>query len=269
MMMHRRIQWLGVLLVALPVLAPTLAAAANKESLERTAKKSCMTGDPTKGVEILADLFIDTGDLTHVFNQGRCWEQNSRYEAAIARFREYLIKGTNLSSEAKAEAERHIAICQSLLGKNEPAAAPAVPTAAPLAPPAPAPAPAPAPISPPIEQHPLPPTTSAGSGLRLGGVVTAAVGVAALAAGVALNLKANSMASDLEKPYNYSRSSESSRKDYQTMGWVSYGAGAACIVTGAILYTIGWHRGRAALPAVAVSPVWAPQGGSLALTGAF
>jgi hypothetical protein len=260
MMAYRRIAWLGTFLVALGVLVPSTATAAARESQERAAKKACMTGDAAKGVEILADLFIDTGDLTYVFNQGRCWEQNSRYEAAIARFREYLIKGTNLSSEAKAEAERHIALCQSFLGKVEPTPAPAA-VAAPVPPPAATAAPAPPLAVPPIEQRPVPPATSDGSGLRLAGMVTAA--------GVALNLKVNSMAGDLEKPYSYSRGTEGSRKDYQTMGWVSYGVGAACVASGTILYAIGWHRGRSANVAVAVSPMWTPGGSSLALTGAF
>jgi hypothetical protein len=75
-----------------------------------------------KGVAILADLFIATDDLSYIFNQDRCYEQNRRYEDAIGRFREYLIKGDKLKPDERADAEKHIAACQSHLGKTEPRA---------------------------------------------------------------------------------------------------------------------------------------------------
>jgi hypothetical protein len=99
-------------------LLPHQGLAAGRDSKERAAKKACLKGDPEKGVGILTDLFVDTGELTYIFNQGRCFEQNRRYEDAIGRFREYLIKGDKLNAEDKAEAEKHIAACQSYLGKT-------------------------------------------------------------------------------------------------------------------------------------------------------
>jgi tetratricopeptide (TPR) repeat protein len=81
--------------------------------------KACLTGNTSKGVEILADLFIETRDPTYLFNQGRCFEQNRRYEDAIARFREYLLRDRKLGAEEKVDAERHIAACQFYLGKIE------------------------------------------------------------------------------------------------------------------------------------------------------
>jgi hypothetical protein len=84
-----------ILLFAASVLClvPQPGFAAGYQAKERAAKKACLTGDPEKGVAILADLFIDTDDLAYIFNQGRCYEQNRRYEDAIGRFREYLVKG--------------------------------------------------------------------------------------------------------------------------------------------------------------------------------
>jgi len=120
----------GVILLASTILLLPSAVRAQtaREAQERAAKKACLVGDPSKGVEILADLFIDTNDPTYIFNQGRCFEQNRRYEDAIARFREYLLKAKQASPEERADAEKHIADCQSYLAGAEgtrPAGAPA------------------------------------------------------------------------------------------------------------------------------------------------
>ena len=108
-----------VLAASLPLLLFSLAARAGDEVRERAAKKACLIGDTAKGVEILADLFIDTNDPVYIFNQGRCFEQNRLYEDAIARFREFLVKAKNLDPEVKADAEQHIAACQSYVARNE------------------------------------------------------------------------------------------------------------------------------------------------------
>jgi hypothetical protein len=96
--------------------------------------------------------------------------------------------------------------------------------------------------------------------------------VAGIATGVILNLKANSLAKDLNDANGssttlYSRSTESSRSTYQTFGWVAYGAGAACLAGGVVfLYSLGYSQGQtrvAFVPAVGAGHVGA------ALQGAF
>ena len=77
----------------------------------------------------------------------------------------------------------------------------------------------------------------AGSGLRTAGLVVAGVGGAGLVAGLVLNLKVNSMSSDLEA--NYGLASDATRKHYKTAGWIAYGTGAACLAGGAVLYYLG------------------------------
>src|SRR5664279_1677313 len=90
---------------ATPASAAGKRGAESKQSQERAARKACLTGDYAKGVAILSDLFIELRDPTFLFNQGRCFEQNRRYEDAIARFEEYLtVPGGNLSAEDRAEA---------------------------------------------------------------------------------------------------------------------------------------------------------------------
>jgi tetratricopeptide (TPR) repeat protein len=282
------------------------ARAARMDPRERAAKKACMTGDPVRGVAILADLYIDTDDPTYVFNQGRCYEQNNRFEEAIGRFREYLRKAKNTAE--KADAERHIADCQRLLGKKEaepdrmaapveparlPLAAPAEPAkvgsvmppeptgAAPAAPPAsrsPEPLPLAEPIRPPstspgsqsatlttageVSAQPEPGPAMNGRGLRLAGVVTLSVGVAALATGLAANLKYNGMVGDMQKSYD--PSTENSSKTYHTLSLVGYGVGAACLAGGAVLYYIGWRAGQ-----VSVAPMAATGVGGASIQGVF
>ena len=75
-------QILTVLLAGLLGSQPAFAAKAS--SLDKQAMKACLSGDYQKGVSILADLFVETGDATYLWNQGRCYEQNHRYEDAIA-----------------------------------------------------------------------------------------------------------------------------------------------------------------------------------------
>jgi hypothetical protein len=77
-----------IALAAVPAFAASKQA--SKQAQERTARKACLGGDYNRGVNILADLFVTTKDPTYIFNQGRCFEQNHRYEDAISRFEEYL-----------------------------------------------------------------------------------------------------------------------------------------------------------------------------------
>jgi hypothetical protein len=155
-------------------------------------------------VEILTDLYLDTDDANYIFNQGRCFEQNRRYEDAVARFREYLLKADKARPGARADAQKHIADCQAFLGKtdaDDTKIAPAAPAAEPASKPEVI---APSPVRPPervadIQTSPQPATRRQGAGLRTAGLVLASVGGAGLLTGVVMNLKVNSMASDLRR----------------------------------------------------------------------
>jgi len=260
------------------LLAAQGALAAGKDSKERAAKTACLSGDAAKGVALLAELYVDTNDITYLFNQGRCFEQNGRYADAIIRFREYLGKNKDAGNATDPVAERHLADCQALLDKQTPQAAPAapqaptakpasdVPPAAATATPEPA---APTPIANTLDiAQTAPARATPGSGLRIGGIAAMAVGVAGIATGVILNLKANSLASELEKSNtSYSRSKESTRSNYQTFGWVGYGAGAACVVGGALLHYLGHSQAQSAQ--LALVPTAEPGQLGAVLQGAF
>ena len=260
---------LATALVAFP------AFGANREAKEKTARTACLAGDYSKGVTLLSELFVSTNDPNFIFNSGRCYEQNSRFLEAISRFKEYLRVSKRLSDEDRADVQKHIDDCQDSLEKQSPRL---------LTPPVEQPAAAhsvPTPIVSPVATPtvvatgtsagtPPQPSSEPGSGIRITGVTIAAVGGAALVAGIVFNLKANSLASDLKKTDGYTSGKESDRKMYQALGWAGYGVGAACVVTGAVLYVLGLRSsGSGNGSTVAFVPAFAPGQAGAVVKGAF
>jgi hypothetical protein len=257
------------------LLATSVQAGGKDMQRERAARKACLAGDYAKGVSILSDLFLDTKNSTHIYNQARCLEQNGRFEDSVFHFQEYLRVGTNLSDAEKAEAQKHIMDCQNQLAKRngQPASGTPVPSAA---------------VAPAFVQEqarsttvgePTPPSilvqknrtpvADSGSRIRTAGIVTAGVGGAALLAGVVLNLKANSIASSYQDSGGYTQNKESDRKTYETFAWVGYGLGAACVATGAVIYLYGRKGSESDSSSVALLPAFAPGEAGAVLKGAF
>jgi hypothetical protein len=244
-----------------------------RDAQEKRARKACMTGDFRKGADILADLFIETHDYTYVFNQGRCFQQNHRWEEALDRFDEYLRKATGISSDEVAEVQKYVADCKSHLVPTQPTPAVVPPVASPPPPPAEPPpgvAVGPAAASTAATAAPLQSTHGAnpGSGLRVAGIVAGAVGVAAVTAGTLMSVKTHSLVDDMDSN-GYAPTKESSRKTYETMGWVSFGVGAASIVAGATMYYLGWSAARSASAESRMSlvPVFGPDRAMLVFQG--
>lgn len=278
----RRRNILGVALaVSALILAATPATAGDKQARERKARTACLNGNYTLGVSLLSELFVDSKDPTYIFNQGRCFEQNRRYEDAIARFEEYLQVGetsaSHLSPDDKDAAEKHIAKCKKFLAE-QPSSSPllAPPPSSPavsVSPAMPETAARPEPVAQAIvpAQHELPlPAGETGSGLRAAGIITASFGAAAVVAGVLFTLKANSIVNDFEtKPGSYTTGQDSSRKTYSTLSWVGYGVGAASIATGAVLFGTGFKAGKRAAATVALLPAMTDGHTGVSLIGGF
>jgi tetratricopeptide (TPR) repeat protein len=93
------------------------------QARERQAKTACLSGDYAKGISILAELFVETNNPVHLFNQGRCYEQNVRYVEAAERFREYLRKDQDIPAAVRANVEKHIADCNAAIAQSQPRAA--------------------------------------------------------------------------------------------------------------------------------------------------
>jgi hypothetical protein len=274
---------LGVAAAALCLLARTPPATAAKHpagkqarerSQEREARKACLNGDYNKGAAILSELFVATEDPTFIFNQGRCFEQNQRYDDAIARFREYLrAGGDKLDPQDEDAAERHIADCRELLAQergNSPSSTPSQVIGIPPSSVAETPRLATTPESPAsVVSQPAPARvpTSDGSRLRISGAILAAFGVVALGGAIALNLKANSTVDEIRKIDGYTKEAE--RQRYETLSWIGYGVGAASLVTGAILYGFGLRAKHRASTSVALLPALGIGQAGVIVGGAF
>jgi hypothetical protein len=260
--------------VLVPVLlGPRIGRAESVDAKERKARTACLGGDYAKGVQLLSELFVATLDATFIYDQGRCFQQNRRYDDAIARFQEYLRAERKVAKAAKAEAQKHIDECKELLAAESARSAQSAPSASPPVPDAPVPSISTTPpvviTTPPPVASPTDPSTASnsGSGLRVAGIAAASAGGAALLAGVIFNLKANSLATEIEKTNGYGAGKVDDRKTYETLGWIGYGAGAAFVATGALLYVLGSRSARE--PSVAVIPVCAPEYAGALLKGHF
>lgn len=240
-------EWFSKLIVVLALTFALVGTAAaggkgdNTKAQEESARAACLMGDYQTGTRILVDLFIQTGKPVHLFNQGRCYQQNHRWEEALDRFREFLRKADNLDETTRAYVDKHIEECESHLSKSAVAPPPpaAPPTSAPMTEtpsPVPAPAATPAP-APAVANHP-------GSTLRIAGIVTAAVGVVGLGFGTYEYFRHESLVDDLKKKGDQYSDAQFSDKqsqinDSKTMSWVGFGVGAAALIAGTTTYLLG------------------------------
>jgi hypothetical protein len=246
-----------------------------RQSQEKAARKACLTGDYSSGVSILADLFVNQKEPVYVFNQGRCLEQNTRFKDAIARFEEYLGIGetARLDPADRAAAQKHIEECKAKLSEEDKAQVAATqrvvqPLPQAIAQPIPQPN---ATTQIDLKRKAEPEPAPSGKGLLVGGIATGAVGVAAVVAGIAFNLKANSMVDDMQTNVDaYTSGKNASQNTYKTLAWVGYGVGAACIATGAVLIAVGAsRRGSSSQTDVALVPTVGPDQAGVLLHGGF
>jgi hypothetical protein len=274
---------------------------------EAAAKEACATGRVAEGVELLAKLFTETANPVFVFDQGRCYEQNGMPEQALMRFREYLRLVPKLPGKERKNVEKHMADCQAELDRQRPAAKEVEKEAASVRPPAPGessipapPAPAAEPAQPAIPQAPAQPSFLApsarftepappaspsapvaiqtapaaesapgGSGLRTLGIVTCAVGVAAVGAGITFGVLTKRTQDEVENDARkrvYDPDKVSRGHLYETLQWVGYGIGAGAIITGTILILIG-HSPAQTSGTVALIPTVGPDQGGFVVQG--
>ena len=263
--MSQRFAWIAfatVLGAAGPALAITKT---DRRAKENEAREACLDGNYTGGVAILSKLFVETKDMTYIFNQGPASNKTSAIRTpsrafestcapgAIARTRPGRGRAAHrrLPGDAGpgARIPRYASTCLGLTARDSCSSEPA-------------PTPGPAIVGRPTAE---PAATASEAGLRTGGVVVAAVSVAALGTGVALNLKANSATEAMYSTNGYTQDSD--RKTYPPSAWVGYGVGAACLATGAVLYTVGLRaRGGSN---VALVPAVGPTFAGAALAGGF
>jgi tetratricopeptide (TPR) repeat protein len=107
-----------------------------------------------------------------------------------------------------------------------------------------------------IRQQADPPT---GRGLRIAGIITAAVGVASIGTAIYFYARARSY-SDIVSNYRYhTAAAEQAGRDCETAQWVLYSVGAVVLATGAVLYWRGMD----------VKPVVTPGLAGISMGGTF
>jgi tetratricopeptide (TPR) repeat protein len=129
----------------------------------------------------------------------------------------------------------------------------------------------PPPPSPPPPLSPRP--TNAGRGLRLAGLATAGVGVLGLGLGVKFGLDASDRQQQIEgqpdgAPWTFDDVYAEGEAASRNM-WISYGAGAAALVAGGVLFYLGASAASAEEQSLSIAPMWDRSGAGLVLVGGF
>lgn len=107
--------------------------------------------------------------------------------------------------------------------------------------------------------------SSPGKGLRVGGIVCGATGVALIGAGIFFGVEAQAYARTVEEGEIFNPNFDDRGKLYAKLQWVGYGLGGGLLVTGVVLYWFG--RSSAMSPTVAVVPL--PGGAGLSAGGTY
>jgi hypothetical protein len=108
--MWKQRRWIPVVVTGLMMIGSGAARAADsREAREREARKACFTGNVDRGVEILVDLYGETGHPNYIYNQARCFERNGKYDQALLSYEDYLRKAKDLGDPERAQVEKSIA----------------------------------------------------------------------------------------------------------------------------------------------------------------
>ncbi|HEY7375006.1 MAG TPA: hypothetical protein VIF57_22780 [Polyangia bacterium] len=180
-------------------------AADSREAREREARKACFTGNVDRGVEILVDLYGETGHPNYIYNQARCFERNGKYDQAVLSYEDYLRKATNLPEAERAQVEKSIAELRAKLASDAEGGATAAPAL--LAPTMDAATAAPAAKPPEPSLLPTPAGDTAGgadwSWQRKAGVISLVAAGGGLAVGVAGSILRHSRGNDFNGACTY------------------------------------------------------------------
>ena len=215
-----------------------------------TALAACASGDVTRGVAILGELYAETRNPSFVFNQGRCYQKNGQLEQARFRFDEYLRIGTSEPPEDIQRAQGLIKEIDEALARQR-ASAPA-----------------------PVVTAPAGPTASGSTrALRIASVVLAGVGVVAVGTGVVMSFKVKSINDEINQDFatqgyvtdvaRLERQIADGQR-YEMWQWVGYGVGAAALAGAVTTFILGgkvmpWS-GTTEKVALDVTPSVSPSG---------
>jgi hypothetical protein len=254
--------WVSVAVAGLTiaVLSASAHAADNRETREREARKACFTGNVDRGVEILVDLYGETGHPNYIYNQARCFERNGKYEQAVLSYEDYLRKATNLPEAERAQVEKSLADLHAKLASGSDTGAASPPLLTPALDTA---APGPAAKAP--ELTPAIADTGAGADWpwqRKAGVMSLVAAGGGLAVGVAGSILRHSRGNDFNDACTYyggqpvpitTTSGADCRGKYDAvqgadrMMWIGYLSAGVLAGAGATLLLIAPRRSQGAL----------------------
>jgi len=202
----------------------------------------------------------------YLFNIAQAYRRGDNDTKALDLYKTYLRKSPDAADRASVE---------SIIAEIEKKLAPVAPPPAVPPPPAPVPAAVPAPqpaaqiatpSPPPEEGHP-------GRGLKIAGITTGAVGLAACGAGIGFALHAKSKDDQAASSPVYNPQLKKDADSARTMAYVFFAVGGAAVVTGTVLSILGWtsHGSATAgsVSAASVRPMLGPNLAGLVLGGSF
>jgi hypothetical protein len=228
-------------------------APASLEAREAEAQKACAAGQVDRGIQILAELLVQTSHPNYVYNQARCYQQNGLAAQALQRFREYLREARDISAADRSQVEGFIRELEADLARKSPPPGGGEATS-----PRPQDAPARATPQPDLRAGVPPQTGDDGHTLRVAAMALGGVAVLGLGAGAVFGLQARSLEREVEGwKGTGSRSQDelgdknSAGKRYQTLQWVGYGVGAAALVAAVVCFVSGQPRGESATASAA------------------
>ena len=234
-MVRPALRAIGQIAALLLVAAGATGVARAQDARELQAKEACLGGHPDKGIELLAQLYAETNDPTYIYNQGRCFEQNGRAADAVTRFREYLRKAQNLTAEEKTDLQKRI---DELEAQSRPAVtvSPAPGTTGTAA--------TTTAVAPRAEV-----TGPSAHAYKVAGLVAGGVGVASVAFGVVMGLRARSLSNEVTNDAvdpsggTFSASKYSEGRSAERYEIIGYSVGAAALLGGGFLYLWGLQHG--------------------------
>jgi tetratricopeptide (TPR) repeat protein len=185
-------------------------------------------------------------DPIFLFNIAQAYREKGDFEHAIFFYESYLKDAKDASNRPSVEhriADMKRALEEKQSASSKPPSGPIEPGKPPeTQPDKPPPDKPPVVPAPPEEAHP-------GRGLKIGGLVAGGVGVVAIVAGVIFGTSAQSAQSDIEDAVRNGAiwtqdlaDKASSGKTQAMLANVSFGIGAAAIITGGVLYYLGVRK---------------------------
>lgn len=227
--------------------------AAQKQEAEETyleAKRHFEVGDFATALDLFKRVYVLTEKAELLYNVAQCWRQLGENAKAIKVFGEYLKHFP--AGKTSDEVRTIIADLKQLPPRPIPQR-PVAPTpqVAPRPTPQPTPPPPPVIIQPDVPPNEVPapepaPTAdlkpNRGRGMLIAGIVVGTIGLGALGAGIALEVRAQEMADEISNGH-YETEFDNGPL-YAALGPVLIGVGGAAVVTGVILTVVGARRSK-------------------------